>query len=128
MDIFGKIAEMKIVRAMEQGEFENLSGAGRPLVVEDETWVPEDLRAAYRILRNSGHIPPELELRNEILSLRTLMERLDDDHERLKKLREMNGKLMKLSMMREHKPLCTLFPGYGDRVCEKLLNGERRDF
>jgi hypothetical protein len=79
MDAVTRIAEERIRQAIAEGEFANLSGAGRPLIFEDETWVPEDLRLAYRFLKNAGFVPPELELRNEIITLRDLIETIDDE-------------------------------------------------
>ncbi|GAB4489637.1 MAG: DUF1992 domain-containing protein [Thermodesulfovibrionales bacterium] len=101
MDIFSSIAERRIRDGIERGEFENLSGSGRPLLFEDESWIPGDLRIAYRVLRNAGCIPPELELRKELLSLRDLMATLDDDEKRMKALRRFNHALLKLSEMRK---------------------------
>jgi hypothetical protein len=122
MDIFQKIAERKIAEAMERGEFENLSGSGKPLVFEDETWIPEDLRVAYRLLKNAGHIPPELELRNEIINLKSLIDTLDDDTERLKKLRELNFKIIHFNMLRK-KPLnISDFPEYENKIFEKIIS------
>jgi hypothetical protein len=101
MEAFSKIAERKIQEAMKAGEFNNLSGAGKPLCFDDETWITEDLRIAYRFLKNSGYIPQELEVRKEIFSLRDCIDSLDDDKERLRKLRELNFKIMKLNMLRK---------------------------
>jgi DnaJ-like protein len=55
------IAERRIAEAVSQGELENLPGAGRPLELEDDALVPEDLRMAHRILRNAGLVPREVE-------------------------------------------------------------------
>lgn len=119
MDAVTRIAEERIRRAMAEGEFTNLSGAGRPLVFEDETWVPEDLRLAYRFLKNAGCLPPELELRTEILTLKDLLNTIDDDKERLRRLRELNFKIMKFNMLRE-KPLnIEGFPEFEQRLFEK---------
>jgi hypothetical protein len=101
MDIIEKIAEEKIKEAVARGEFENLPGVGKPLAFDDDTWVPEDQRLAYRVLKNAGCIPPELELRKEISGLRELIDSIDDDRERLKRLRELNFKLVKLNMTRK---------------------------
>lgn len=120
MDVFANIAEDRIRRAMEEGEFDNLFGAGKPLNLEDERWVPEDLRLAYRVLRNAGCIPPELELRKEILNLKAMIDSVDDGKERLKKIRELNFKLMKLDILRK-RPLCLeSFPEYEERLIEKF--------
>jgi Domain of unknown function (DUF1992) len=67
------LAEQKIAEAMERGEFENLPGEGQPLELDDDSLVPEDLRLAYRILKNAGFIPPEIETLNEIAALERLV-------------------------------------------------------
>ena len=46
------IAEKRIAEAMDKGEFDNLPGRGKPLEIEDLSAVPEDLRMAYKILKN----------------------------------------------------------------------------
>jgi len=49
------IAEDRIAKAIARGEFDNLPGAGRPLDLDDEDpLLPEEMRMARRILRNSG--------------------------------------------------------------------------
>ena len=120
MNIFSKIAEQRIREAMERGDFDNLEGTGRPYSFEDETWIPEDVRAAYRVLKNSGCIPPELELRKEVLTLRELINTLDDDKERLRKIRELNFKLMKLDELRKRPLNLDQFPGYEEKIYKKI--------
>ena len=120
MDIFLKIAEQRIREAIEKGEFRDLRNMGKPLIFEDETWVPEDLRVAYRVLKNSGCIPPELDLRKEVLSLQSLISTMDDDKERLKKIRELNFKLMKLGELRKRPLNIQQFPEYEDKIHGKL--------
>jgi hypothetical protein len=120
MDIFAKIAEDRIRRAMEEGEFDSLSGSGKPLKLEDETWIPEDLRSCYRVLKNAGCIPRELELRKEIINLRDLIHTLDDDKERMRKIREMDFKIMQFNMLRKRPLSLDGFPEYEQRFFEKL--------
>ncbi len=43
--------------AIESGAFKNLPGEGKPLKLEDETSVPEELRLAHRILRANDLAP-----------------------------------------------------------------------
>ncbi len=120
MDAFRAIAEKKIFEAIERGEFDSLSGAGKPLRFEDETFIPEDLKMAYKVLKNAGFVPPELELRNEIIGMKDLINTLDDDKERLKKIRELNFMLMKLNMLR-NKPLnLEDFHLYEEKIFMKL--------
>jgi hypothetical protein len=121
MDFFSKIAERRIMEAIENGEFENLEGKGKPINFEDETWIPEDLRIAYRILKNAGCIPPELEFRNEVINMCTLMNTIDDDKERIKKLRELNFKLLKVNLLRKRPLTFEDFPEYECKVMDKLI-------
>jgi hypothetical protein len=81
MSIFGRIAEAKINDAMQQGEFDDLPGAGRPLVLEDLSRIPPHLRLGYKVLRNANVLPPEVELRREMYSLDRLIEATSDPEE-----------------------------------------------
>jgi Domain of unknown function (DUF1992) len=67
--MFDLIAEQKIAEAIARGELDNLPGAGRPLDLDDDALIPEELRLAYRILKNAGYVPPEVETLNEIAQL-----------------------------------------------------------
>ncbi len=70
---FDAIVEAKIAQAQRDGEFDRLPGAGKPLVFDDDRMIPEDLRMAYRVLRNAGYVPEEIEARKEAASLRALV-------------------------------------------------------
>jgi len=121
LDAFEKIAERKIQEAIRNGEFDNLLNRGRPIDLDEDCLVPPELRMAYRVLKNSGCIPPELEIRNEIISLRSMINSLDDDKERMKKIRELNFKLLKLNELRK-KPLdIEDFPEYQDKIYRKFI-------
>ena len=63
---FSRIAENRIREALEQGQFENLPGAGHPLDLEEYFSTPEDLPMAYSILKSANCAPPEVELVREI--------------------------------------------------------------
>jgi hypothetical protein len=67
------IAEQKIAEAVARGELDDLPGAGRPLELDDDALVPEELRLAYRILKNAGYVPPEVGALNEIAELERLV-------------------------------------------------------
>lgn len=121
MDTFEKIAERKIREAIKNGEFDNLLNSGKPIDLDEDCFIPQELRMAYRVLKNSGCLPPELELRNEIISLRSMMNSLDDDKERIKKIRELNFKLLKLNELRK-KPLdIEDFPEYQEKIYKKFI-------
>jgi hypothetical protein len=55
------VVESRILEAHENGEFDNLPGKGQPLQLDDDRLVPEELRAAYQVLKNAGFVPPELD-------------------------------------------------------------------
>lgn len=114
------LAEARIEEAIAQGVFDNLPGAGRPLMLDDDRLVPEGLRAAYRILMNAGFAPPEVETRREIAHLFAFIATLEDNAARrhaLAKLAwlesgsthparsraQLRGLLARFSAMRAHK-------------------------
>src|SRR6266581_1055748 len=61
VDPFRLIADRKIQEAMNEGAFENLSGAGRPLALEEDPFEDPSLRMAHRLLRNNGFAPAWIE-------------------------------------------------------------------
>ena len=75
------IAERKIAEALANGELDDLPGTGRPLDLDDDPLVPEDLRLAYRILKNAGFVPAEVQELNEIRQLEELVVRGASDAE-----------------------------------------------
>ncbi|QER41391.1 DUF1992 domain-containing protein [Thermodesulfobacterium sp. TA1] len=85
--IFKRLAEERIREAMENGEFDNLELKGKPLKLEENPFIPEDLRVVYKILQNAGFLPKEVELRKEISKLEELLEEdLQDAYSKIKKL------------------------------------------
>jgi hypothetical protein len=69
MLLFEFLAERKIAEAIAKGELDNLPGSGRPLDLDDDALVPEDLRMAHRILKNAGMAPPEIGVLRELADL-----------------------------------------------------------
>ena len=80
------MAEKKIAQAQEEGQFDNLPGSGRPLELEDMSGVPEELRMAYKVLKNAGCLPPELQERKDISRLVDLLEHCQDEKEKLRQM------------------------------------------
>jgi len=118
------IAEQKILEAIARGELANLPGAGKPLRLEDDSMVPGELRISYKVLKNAGCIPPELELRKEIITLRDLLRTIEDDGCKKDKYRELNYKLLKLNLMMRRTVNLDDFPEYKDRIARKLAGRE----
>ena len=82
MNGFDAIIEAKIAEAQRAGAFDDLPGAGKPLDLDDDRLVPEDIRMAYRILKNAGFVPPEVEARKEATDLRKLIAATVDQPEK----------------------------------------------
>lgn len=85
------IAEQRIREAQERGEFDHLPCAGKPLSLDDDPLVPEEMRAALRVLRNSGHVPPEIEALREMRALREALAAAGDDGGRAAALRRLEA-------------------------------------
>jgi hypothetical protein len=90
VDYLHRIVEERIKKAQEEGVFDNLPGKGKPLQLEDDSAIPEDLRVAYKVLKNSNCLPIEMELRKEIFSLRQLLDAAIDPDTRRELRRELN--------------------------------------
>ena len=73
------LAEQRLQEAVSRGEFDDLPGQGRPLDLDDDPLVPEDLRAAYRILKNAGFVAPEVQALNQIAQLENLVNQGSED-------------------------------------------------
>jgi len=101
MICFQKIAERRILEAIREGFFDNMPGAGQPLKLEDDSHVPEDLRVAYKILKNAGFVPKEVALRKEIVQAEDLLSDMEDTKTRYRQLKKLNFLIMKLNMSRK---------------------------
>ncbi len=95
-----KVVEEKIREAMDEGQFDNLSGKGKPLNLDDDCGVPEELRLAFKILKNAGCLPIEMELRKEIYSVRQMLNAAVDEQTRRELRRELNFLLLKDALQR----------------------------
>ena len=82
MSALALLAESKIRAAMSRGEFDHLRGRGEPLALDETSRVPADLRMGFKLLRNAGCLPPELEARREVTRLGTLIASAGDRRER----------------------------------------------
>lgn len=120
MNVFDIIAEERILAAIARGEFDNLPGAGKPLDLGDDLLVPEELRVAYRILKNAGCVPPEIEARKEIRRVEDLVGGMLDGEERRRALAKLQYLRLKLSMSRGGRGSLRIEAQYYVKVVEKL--------
>lgn len=73
-------AERHIRDAQGKGELDNLPGRGLPLKLDDDSAVPAELRSGFRLLKNAGYLPVELENRKEALTVARLLREISCDH------------------------------------------------
>ena len=117
---YEKIVEQRIKEAMEKGEFENLPGKGKPIPLEDDSHVPEDLRLAYKLLKNADCLPPELLEKKEILQMEDMLAAIPDEKERYKLIKKINFKIMKLNVMGRKSPLLEEKQIYYKKLVDKI--------
>ena len=125
MLILERLAEKRISEAMERGEFENLSGVGRPLVLDDNPMVPESLRMAFKILKNAGITPPEVEARTEIRQLEDMLSGMEDEAERLRAMKRLSVLRLKIDSGRPGRQSLCVDALQHQRVVERLARKPR---
>lgn len=120
MLLIEQIAEQKIIEAIVNGELEDLPGQGQPLRLDDDHFVPEELRVAYRVLKNSGFLPPAAKLRKEIAGVNQLLTEVVSEDEQMKLNKRMDYLLMQLNIMRPDTSI------YCEEYYLKKLSSKRR--
>jgi len=115
---FTKIVERRILNAQKKGEFDNLEGSGKPLKLDDGGCVSEELRLAYKILKNADFVPPEIELKKEIKQTEDLLAGMLDTAEKYRTLKKLNFLIMKLNTLRNTSVVLEMPQQYE----EKLVN------
>jgi hypothetical protein len=124
--IIQEVAEELIQRAMREGAFENLPGKGRPLPDEDDSHIPADLRMPYKILKNAGCLPPELESRKDIQTAIELLSTMTDEKERYRQIRKLNYMITRLNVGRRRPIALEEEQLYYEKIVERVrLEGKR---
>ena len=100
MEYLHRLVEDRIQKAQDEGVFDNLPGKGKPLNLEDDSSVPEDLRLTFKVLKNARCLPIEMELRKEIFSLRQLLDAAIDPEDRRALRRELNLLILNFNLRR----------------------------
>ncbi len=114
------LAERRIVKAMEEGTFDHLPGEGRPLILEDDSRIPADLRMAFKVLRNAGYVPPEIAERREIENLLDLLEDCQDEAEKLRQMRKLDVILARVRERRSRPVTLDEHDPYYEKVTRRI--------
>ena len=120
MSYFWRIAEERIKEAQRAGAFDNLPGKGKPLDLEDLSWVPEDLRIGYLVLKNAHVLPPEAELLKDIHTIEDLLKHVEDEGERRALAKSIQFKLIRLDMLKRRSMPFYVVRHYSRKLVDKL--------
>ncbi len=124
MDIFWRIAEEKIQQAYRNGEFDDIDGMGKPLRLDDLSGIPEDLRMAYRILKNAGYTEEEMAIKKDIMTIEDLLKRCTDEEEQKLLEKDLSEKLLRYNSLlakRRVKTNSSVFKNYQEKIEKQLL-------
>ncbi|MCP3954303.1 MAG: DUF1992 domain-containing protein [Desulfobacterales bacterium] len=116
---FEKLVEQRIRDAQRKGEFKDLPGTGEPLDFSSDSHVPEDLRMAYKMLKNADCLPPEIEIKKQIHKTEDLLSGMRDSQEKYKAIKKLNYLIMKLNCLRSTS-VDLEEPQYSGQIIERL--------
>jgi ribosomal protein S15P/S13E len=124
MELFPSIAEEKIKEALRNGELigEQLPGFGKPLVPEDLSGIPEELRIGYKLLRNAGFVPEEVQLLNEISGLQELLRHCQTDEASQENRRKLDAASFRFRQLMEDRGVThtDAYLTYQDKIQDKF--------
>lgn len=99
--VLRRFAEKRIEDAMQEGKFDNLAGAGKPIDLTDMP-AEEDARMtwwALRILKNNDYTPDEIRWRKAVDYLRVKLDAAKSEAEVGHAVRQINDLVRKLNTM-----------------------------
>jgi hypothetical protein len=120
MSYFWRIAEERIKEAQRAGAFDNLPGKGKPLELEDLSWVPDELRISYYILKKAHVLPPEVELLKDVRTLEDLLKYVEDEGERKALARSIQFKMIRLDLLKRRSMRLSSVRDYSRKLVDKL--------
>lgn len=124
LSFFAAFAEEKILRAQKEGGFDNLEGMGKPLNLAEDELIPDDCRMAYKILKNSGYVPPEVAERKEVCSIKEMLAACKDEQERYRQMQKLNLLKAKISMRRNGPIFLEDDSDYYEKIVERITLGK----
>ncbi len=72
---FESAIDQQVREAEQAGLLSNLPGAGKPMNLDDDKHVPDELRVGFRMLKSAGYAPPWIELQKSIREDQAQLER-----------------------------------------------------
>ncbi|USK92742.1 DUF1992 domain-containing protein [Rossellomorea marisflavi] len=124
MDFSTLMSEQRIRKAYEDGEFNELPGFGKPMNLNDDAGIPEELKMAHRMMKNAGYSTEEAGLKREMMRIEDLMRTCEDDTEAKALQKDLNEKVLKYNAMLSKKRVKTnssVFKDYQRSIEDKLM-------
>jgi septation ring formation regulator EzrA len=118
------MSEQRIKKAYEDGEFKELPGFGKPLNLDDDLGVPQELKMAHRMMKNAGYTTDEMNVKKEMMRIEDLLRVCDDDLEKQELKKSLSENMLKYNAMLSKKRIKTngsLFKNYEHKIENKLL-------
>jgi hypothetical protein len=123
MDMFQLVSEDRIKKAYQEGEFDQLPGLGKPMKIEDLSSIPEELRMAYKLLKNAGYTQEESHLRREMMTIEDLIKKCENPSEKEILQKNLNEKLLRFNQLmskRGAKTNSAIFKNYQQKMQSKF--------
>ena len=123
---FERIIEERIRKAQQKGEFENLQGTGKPLKFERDNQVDNELRLAYKILKNADCLPAEIHLKKEIKRTEDLLSGMENTAEKYRTIKKLNYLIMKLNSIRNISVELDMPQQYSNKLMDRLESSGKK--
>lgn len=120
---FEKIVEERIRAAQKSGQFDDLPNSGKPLALVDDRFVSEELRLSFKILKNADCLPPEIELKKQIVHIESLLDGMAETAEAYRLMKKLNYLIMKLNTLTNGRVAFEVPQEYRERLVHKFGSG-----
>jgi hypothetical protein len=96
-----KIVEEAIKNAQKNGKFDNLPNKGKPIDLSEYFETPEEVRVVQSVLKNSGFSFLEVDLLNEIATLKNSLVSITDEKKRIEIQKQIRDKQLDFNLKME---------------------------
>lgn len=117
---FEKIVEERIQAAQKKGEFDDLPSSGKPLVFVNDRCVSEELRLSFKILKNADCLPPEIELKKQIVHIESLLSGMAETEAAYHLMKKLNFLIMKLNSCRNGRVAFEVPQHYSEKLARRF--------
>ena len=124
LDPLDILVEKRLEEAEQKGLFRDLPHRGKRLELEDLDGVPAELRMSYKMLKDAGYLPEELELKRSLLTLDDLLAACSDPEEKVELQRRRSLNQLRFEMLMQRRSGNGQARGqYGAAIARRLGGG-----